>query len=91
MLDQTGASRRQGPCITAKEGPLTEDTVRLASKYGRYGYRRVTAMLNREGWWVNGRYIQWQAMLTTSDTVNTLTLGRVRVYYHWIYHHFGHP
>ena len=32
------------------EGPLRADIVRLAAQYGRYGYRRVTALLWQEGW-----------------------------------------
>ncbi len=32
---------------------LREDIVRLASTYGRYGYRRITALLRAEGWVVN--------------------------------------
>ena len=29
------------------------EMVELASKYGRYGYRRITAMLRQKGWQVN--------------------------------------
>jgi hypothetical protein len=29
---------------------LTERIIVLASQYGRYGYRRVTALLRNEGW-----------------------------------------
>ena len=29
---------------------MTADIIRLASRYGRYGYRRITAMLRSEGW-----------------------------------------
>ena len=32
--------------------------IRLACKYGRYGYRRITAMLRREGWQVNHKRVQ---------------------------------
>ena len=32
------------------EMALTEDIVLFAGKYGRYGYRRVTALLRIEGW-----------------------------------------
>ncbi len=32
--------------------------VKLASEYGRYGYRRLTAMLRREGWRVNHKRIE---------------------------------
>ena len=35
------------------ETVLREAIVRLASKYGRYGYRRIAAMLKSEGWKVN--------------------------------------
>jgi len=32
--------------------------VELATQYGRYGYRRITAMLRREGWLVNHKRVQ---------------------------------
>jgi transposase InsO family protein len=32
--------------------------VELAAEYGRYGYRRVTAMLNSEGWRVNHKRVE---------------------------------
>ena len=32
---------------------MREDILRLALKYGRYGYRRITALLRAEGWHVN--------------------------------------
>ena len=34
----------------ADEMPLTRRILELASWYGRYGYRRITALLRREGW-----------------------------------------
>ena len=37
---------------------LRKDIVRLASKYGRYGYRRITALLRTEGWSVNHKRVQ---------------------------------
>jgi putative transposase len=41
------------------DGPrLVEDIVRLASQYGRYGYRRVTELLRREGWRVNHKRVE---------------------------------
>ena len=32
--------------------------VSLASDYGRYGYRRITAMLRREGFMVNHKRVE---------------------------------
>jgi len=32
--------------------------VQLASRYGRYGYRRVSAMLQGEGWRVNHKRVE---------------------------------
>jgi transposase InsO family protein len=36
--------------------------VELESEYGRYGYRRIVAMLREEGWWVNHMRLErlWQ-------------------------------
>jgi transposase InsO family protein len=32
--------------------------VELARAYGRYGYRRITALLRREGWRVNAKRVE---------------------------------
>ena len=32
------------------EDALTQAIIQLASQYGRYGYRRITALLKRAGW-----------------------------------------
>ena len=37
---------------------LTARIVALASEYGRYGYRRITAMLRQEGWQVNHKRVE---------------------------------
>lgn len=37
---------------------LTDEVVRLASKYGRYGYRRVAALLRNNGWAVNVKRVE---------------------------------
>jgi len=40
------------------EASLRADVVSLASRYGRYGYRRVTALLKAEGWVVNHKRVE---------------------------------
>ena len=44
------SSIRYIPEPRSDEGPLRADVVRLAAQYGRYGYRRVTALLWQKGW-----------------------------------------
>lgn len=40
------------------EDVLTKRIIELASKYGRYGYRRITSLLRLEGWKVNIKRIE---------------------------------
>jgi transposase InsO family protein len=37
---------------------LTADIIELARQYGRYGYRRITALLRRAGWTVNKKRVE---------------------------------
>ena len=37
---------------------LRKDITRLALKYGRYGYKRITALLRMEGWQVNHKRVE---------------------------------
>lgn len=39
------------------EKALTEAIIRLATRFGRYGYRRITAMLRADGWRVNHKRV----------------------------------
>ena len=44
---------------SSDEEQLTGDIITLATKYGRYGYRRITALLNNEyGWRVNHKKVE---------------------------------
>ncbi len=52
------SSLRYVPQPREDEAPLTQAVLRLASQYGRYGYRRVTALLNTEGWSVSRSRIE---------------------------------
>jgi putative transposase len=58
VLGQSRTSQRRTPIVTAEEERLRGDIVRLASKYGRYGYRRITALVSREGWRVNHKRVE---------------------------------
>ena len=50
MLGQHRSTQRKAPRGRADEAHLTADIVALARAYGRYGYRRITALLNEAGW-----------------------------------------
>ena len=44
--------------VREDEPLLVARMVELATQYGRYGYRRVTAMLTEEGWRVNHKRVE---------------------------------
>jgi transposase InsO family protein len=58
VLGQVRKTQRHTPHITDEEARLAERIIELASQYGRYGYRRVTAMLRQEGWTVNHKRVE---------------------------------
>lgn len=47
---QHRGTQRCVPIVPADEDALTRAIIALASEYGRYGYRRVTALLQADGW-----------------------------------------
>jgi transposase InsO family protein len=51
-LGQPRGTQRYRPTPREDEDALTQAIVTLASQYGRYGYRRITALLQRSGWQV---------------------------------------
>ena len=58
VLGQHRSTQRKKPQSRPDEEALTTDIIRLASRYGRYGYRRITAMLRSEGWTVNAKRVE---------------------------------
>lgn len=57
-LDIPRSVQRYIPTKPNDDMALQEDIIRLASKYGRYGYRRVTALLWADGWRVNHKRVE---------------------------------
>lgn len=47
------STQKKPPLGRQDEIVLTQAIIRLGEEYGRYGYRRITAMLRAEGWSVN--------------------------------------
>ena len=58
VLRQPRSTQRYFPKAANDEEPLTKRIVELATQYGRYGYRRITALLRAEGWRVNHKRVE---------------------------------
>ena len=57
-MGQPRSTQRQVGWRRGDEEALRGDVVKLAGRYGRYGYRRVTALLRAEGWEVNHKRVE---------------------------------
>jgi putative transposase len=55
---QHRSTQRKAPSRPDDEAALTADIISLAKEYGRYGYRRVTALLRADGWRVNAKRVE---------------------------------
>ena len=58
VLGQPRTTQREEPKQGAFEKRLVARIIELACQFGRYGYRRITALLKREGWPVNHKRVQ---------------------------------
>ena len=58
MLGQARSTQRHEVKVKDDEPALVAGIVALASAFGRYGYRRITALLRREGWSVNHKRVE---------------------------------
>ena len=58
VLRQPRSTQRKPARGRDDELALTADIVELAKAYGRYGYRRITALLRHAGWAVNAKRVQ---------------------------------
>ena len=58
MLGQHRSTQRKVARTADDEAALTADIIELAKRYGRYGYRRITALLRDAGWTVNRKRVE---------------------------------
>ena len=63
VLLQARATQRYSPYLPTEDERIRARTIAPAEQYGRYGYRRITAMLRAEGWRVNHKRVAriWRA------------------------------
>src|SRR5206468_1329038 len=57
VLGQPRSTQRQAPKAKEKEGRLVARMLELVRLHPRYGYRRIWALLRREGWRVNRKRV----------------------------------
>ncbi|ACM03035.1 Hypothetical Protein RSKD131_3175 [Cereibacter sphaeroides KD131] len=58
VLGPHRSTQQKVPRGRPDEEALTGDIVALASQHGRYGYRRITALLREAGWAVNVKRVE---------------------------------
>ena len=58
VLNQARSTQRRPVKVRDDEDRLTGRILQLAACYGRYGYRRITALLCHEGWRVNHKRVE---------------------------------
>ena len=57
-LGQHRSTQRREPQGRNDEERLVADMIELAREYGRYGYRRIAALLRDAGWTVNDKRVE---------------------------------
>jgi transposase InsO family protein len=58
VIGQPRSTQRRVLSVTDDEERLTAAIIELATLYGRYGYRRITALLRAAGWVVNKKRVE---------------------------------
>ena len=58
VIGQCRGTQRYLPKVWDDEAGLTAAIIGYATQYGRYGYRRITALLRRDGWVVNHKRVE---------------------------------
>ena len=58
VIGQPRSTQRDSSIVRSDKEWLRAETIRLASKYGRYGYRRITALLKGRGFRVNHKRVE---------------------------------
>ena len=58
VLKQHRSTHRYVPKSRDDEDCLVQDMIERARQYGRYGYRRIAAMLRDAGWQLNDKRVE---------------------------------
>jgi putative transposase len=77
LVNQQRGTQRYQPTQREDEDALTQAIIDAASQYGRYGYRRITAVLRDDGWHVGKDRVEriWTHDLCRHATEVAVELG----------------
>jgi putative transposase len=83
IIGQPRSTQRKPHRVPGDEAALSAAIVKLASAYGRYGYRRITALLRAGGWRVNTKRAQRisrrEALKVPANNLNAGACGSMTV------------
>ncbi len=88
VLGQARTTQRREQFPPSDEKQLIKDIAALVTKYGRYGYRRITALLNNEhGWRVNHKRVEklWRREGIYGRDRSTFLVTYLVLVVHWLY------
>ena len=75
-IKQSLSSQRHISSRSVRDESLRERIIDLAMKYGRFGYRQITTLLQAEEWWVNHKkaipFFVFRVKLKGCDVHDTL-------------------
>jgi hypothetical protein len=87
-LGQSRGAFRKPVKRSNDEESLTKDIIRLATKYGRYGYKRITALLRIEGWRVIASRLDLTSEKNRKKYEKLLSMfGKLELRYTWTHCH----
>jgi transposase InsO family protein len=58
VVEQPRSTQRLKPYLPDDEPHLVAEIIKLAERYGRYGYRMITGLLRQDGWRVNHKRVE---------------------------------
>ena len=70
------SSLRYAPVVRDEQAALARRIEELAGAHPRYGYRRIWALLDREGWSVNKKAVRRFYPALSQKTQNLRRLGK---------------
>jgi putative transposase len=86
VLGQARNTQRRRACTTDGEPQLAKRIVWMASEYGRYGYRRITALLRAEGWWVNHKRVERDLASGGPESASKAAEAAKALAWRWVVH-----